>query len=291
MYDVALSVLSCLRADTDVHVAWIIDGAPGAEGEAVAITPGGGRMGSLLEGALDHALVEAIPGLGERGGLVELTVGPVEALVGGLTEGAHLTAAVVPGHGLPVAVWETLAERAPVAFALGVDDGRFTDVERLASGDPRVELTTGRLTCSFVPVPKVVIAGGGPIADALADGFRLIGWSPAVIPEVGAASGAMATLADLDAVVVMGHDVETSGRALQAAVESDAGYIASIGSPRMQTLREEWLAYRGVDWSDRIHGPAGLSIGASTPGEIAIAIVAEAVADRRLGDRGLGSSP
>ncbi|NIR41615.1 MAG: hypothetical protein GWN79_27005, partial [Actinobacteria bacterium] len=62
MYDIALSVLSCLRADTEVHAAWIVSGIDSDGSEAVALTPGGGRMGSLLEGALDHALAEAIPG-------------------------------------------------------------------------------------------------------------------------------------------------------------------------------------------------------------------------------------
>ncbi len=82
----------------------------------------------------------------------------------------------------------------------------------------------------------------------------------------------------------MGHDVETSARALQAAIASKAGYIGSVGSEDMQRLRQEWLAYRGVDWDDRIHGPAGFPIGASNPGEIAVSIVAEAVASTRLED-------
>ncbi len=64
----------------------------------------------------------------------------------------------------------------------------------------------------------------------------------------------MATLSPIDAVVVMGHDVETAGRALQGALESNVGYIGSIGSPRMQELRNQWLAYRGVAWDDRVRG-------------------------------------
>jgi xanthine dehydrogenase accessory factor len=82
----------------------------------------------------------------------------------------------------------------------------------------------------------------------------------------------------------MGHDVESSGRGLQAAVGSKAGYIGSVGSESMQQLRQEWLAYRGVEWDGRIHGPAGLPIGASNPGEIALSIVAEAVSSARISD-------
>lgn len=278
MYDVALSVLSCLRAHTAVHAAWIVAGVESGATESVAITPGGGRIGSLLGGALDHALTEALPGLGETGGLVDLSLGPVESLLTGLPEGTVVTIAIAPGSALPLELWETLAERRPVSFACNLEGRSFTGVEILDDHDAVAALTADRLTCVLVPIPRAVIVGGGPIADALEQGFALIGWHPTSMAEVGAAAGVMATLSQIDAIVVMGHDVELSGRALQGAIESGAGYIASIGSIKMQELRQEWLAFRGVKWDDRVHGPAGLPIGASTPGEIAVSIVAEAVA-------------
>jgi xanthine dehydrogenase accessory factor len=171
-----------------------------------------------------------------------------------------------------------------VAFSLGLDGRRFTGAERIDDTSGTTTLTEDRLTCSLVPVPRVVISGGGPIAEALSQAFDVIGWRPSVIPDVGGAAGVMATLSSLDAVVVMGHDVESSGRALQAAIASAAGYIASIGSVDMQELRRQWMSFRGVDWDERVHGPAGLPIGASNPGEIAVSIVAEAVAAFRLED-------
>ncbi len=281
MYDVALSVLSCLRAGTDVHVAWVVSPTSDKPGEAVAITPGGGRMGSLLGGALDDAITEAIHGL-EDGKLVEVSLGPVEALISGQPEGTALTLAVIAGNVLPIDIWEQLTARKPTRFALTVDGSNLTKAEQLEPADPGIELSADRLVTSLVPVPRVVISGGGPVANALADAFTFVGWEASVLSNVGEATGLMATLSPIDAVVVMGHDVETAGRALQGALESNVGYIGSIGSPRMQELRNQWLAYRGVAWDDRVRGPAGLPIGASSPPEIAVSIVAEALSVRDI---------
>jgi xanthine dehydrogenase accessory factor len=284
VYDVALSVLACLRANTDIHVAWIASDELSDGTAAVALTPGGGQIGSLLDGALDDAIVQAVPNIGDLGGIIAVEIGPAEALITGRPLGTELSIAVVPGTAVPEDTWETFVDRKPVDFLFRLDGDRFTGFELIDQSDELGESDDTQLICKYAPVRRVVIVGGGPIADALQEGFELVGWKPMVVTNTGEAGGVTATLSPIDGIVVMGHDVETSGRALQAAIASNAGYIGSLGSKAMQDFREEWLAYRGVKWDGRVHGPAGLPIGASNPSEIAISIVAEAVAASHLDD-------
>jgi xanthine dehydrogenase accessory factor len=91
-------------------------------------------------------------------------------------------------------------------------------------------------------------------------------------------------LSSIDQLVAMGHEVEPVGRVLAAALGSDVGYIGALGSRRMHEQRVDWLAYRGITDVDRVHGPAGLDIGASGAGEIAISIIAQALAVRHRGE-------
>ncbi len=94
MYGIALSVAACLRAGTKVDVAWIVasDDFPDRDAtDAIAITPGGGRVGSLLSGAITD-----VP-LGPAR-LVDVTVTDVDALVAGLTHGGVARCLVVPAH-------------------------------------------------------------------------------------------------------------------------------------------------------------------------------------------------
>lgn len=283
MYDVALSVLACLRAGTDIHIAWIASDQRPDGSETLALTPGGGQIGSLMDGILNETITHAIASMGDAGRIADVSLGPAEALISGLPEGSELEIAIVPGAAVATDVWESLANREPVTIVFRRDGEKITHAERAADGTAP-ETSDTVLICRYQPEPRMLIVGAGPITDALEEGFELAGWRSTVVSAPGEASGIATTLSRIDGVVVMGHDVEISGRALQAAIESNAGYIGSLGSRRMQELRQEWLAYRGVDWDQRIRGPAGLPIGASTPGEIAISIVAEAIAAAHFGE-------
>jgi len=296
VYEIALSVAACLRAGTRVDVAWVVDAQGlGARdmGEALAITPGGGRVGSVLGGSLDGQLAD-LSAQGTAGGIVALRVGDLDAELAGLACGGDARCVVVPATTLPGGLWDRLRAREPVCVRLTVDGDRVVDAATFhadtiaAAGDGAERLfgrrTSGSLvqpgavTSVFWPVPRLVIVGGGPVADALRRNADLLGWRIDLTTDARAATGAIAALAGLDKVVVVSHDVELAGAALEAALAGDVGYIGALGSRRTQQARADWLAYRGVTDLARVHGPAGLSIGASTPPEIAVSILAEAMA-------------
>lgn len=82
------------------------------------------------------------------------------------------------------------------------------------------------------------------------------------------------------AIVTLTHDAKLDDPALQHALRSDAFYIGALGSTRTREKRHQRLAREGFTEDDfsRIHGPIGLDIGAKSPAEIAISIMAEITA-------------
>jgi xanthine dehydrogenase accessory factor len=85
------------------------------------------------------------------------------------------------------------------------------------------------------------------------------------------------------AIVTLTHDPKLDDPALDAALRSSAFYIGALGSRRTHAKRADRL--RALGHGDgaigRIHGPVGLDIGASTPAEISIAILAQITATLR----------
>ena len=86
------------------------------------------------------------------------------------------------------------------------------------------------------------------------------------------------------AFVALTHDPKIDDPALLHAFERDCFYIGALGSRKTHAKRGERLKAQGARESDisRIHAPIGLAIGAVSPSEIAVAIMAEITAQLRL---------
>jgi xanthine dehydrogenase accessory factor len=82
------------------------------------------------------------------------------------------------------------------------------------------------------------------------------------------------------ALVTLSHDPKIDDPALVAALRSEAFHVGALGSRKTQAARRERMRAEGFSEAEvaRIHGPVGLAIGAVSPGEIAVSILAQVVA-------------
>ena len=153
----------------------------------------------------------------------------------------------------------------------------------------------------LVPAPKLVIVGAVDTGSVLAQLAKLLGYQVTVIDprerfcteerfpaadqllvEWPDRALARITLGPRDAAVCLAHDPKFDDPTLLALIAGRAGYIGAIGSRQTQARRRETLTAAGATATDleRIHGPVGLDLGAATPAEMALAILAELVGAR-----------
>lgn len=110
-----------------------------------------------------------------------------------------------------------------------------------------------------------------PMADDL-----VVDWPDRLLTEVGQGLGPR------DAVCILTHDAKFDVPAVTGALQTEVGYIGVMGSRRTHDDRTKRLVEAGVDQAglDRLRSPIGLDLGARTPEETAISIVAEIIAER-----------
>lgn len=189
---------------------------------------------------------------------------------------------------------------APVLFeriAAARDAGRtLTLTTDFADGETRIvdEPGAGHFVNRYTPPRRLLIVGAVQIAQSLAAMARELDVMPTLIDPRGrflteerfpgtmlddrwpdAAVEALRPDA-ATAVVTLSHDPKIDDPALIAALASPAAYIAALGSRRSHAKRVERLTATGFSAIDlaRIDAPAGLSIGAQGPAEIALSIAA-----------------
>lgn len=215
---------------------------------------------------------------------------------GGCAKGAVLKAAreaLVDGEPRMVSVQpeNLLAE-------LGVKPGETREGVRFASNMCPSKGTIDIFVEPVLPHPSLIILGASPVALSLAAQARQLGYHV----TLAAPATELAAVPDAD-VVVDGFEpgpltnarrfvvVSTQGKgdevALKQALAIEAAYHAFVGSKRkMAALRDKLVAI-GLDPAaiDRVKAPAGLDLGAITPEEIAMSILAEITVERRRGQR------
>ena len=186
--------------------------------------------------------------------------------------------------------------------ALGVDGDTVTAA--LRTGHPRtVETEEGLVFLRpYIRSPRLIVVGAVHIAQALVPMAQIACFEVTVLdPREGFATAdrfpgaalvkewpddVMETLQpdNRAGVVALTHDPKIDDPALIAALKSDAFYIGALGSRKTQGARRERLGALGFTAADleRIHGPVGLPIGARTPEEIAVAVLAQVIGALRL---------
>lgn len=154
----------------------------------------------------------------------------------------------------------------------------------------------------FNPPLRLIVVGAVHIAQTLVPMASLTGYDVTVVdPRRSFASDARfpgvevrtdwpdEALEELKldartAIVTLTHDPKLDDPALDLALRSEAFYIAALGSKRTHAARLERLTALGHEQPNlgRIHGPAGLAIGAVSPAEVALSVMAEMTSVLRL---------
>ena len=149
----------------------------------------------------------------------------------------------------------------------------------------------------MLPRPALLVMGASPTARAIAD----VGMAAGFAVSVAAPEAELEVFAE-GCIRIEGYDVSqapragesfvvvaTQGRgdrrALEGAIATGSAYVAFVGSRRKAAkLRGDLIAAGGdPERVEAVRGPAGLDIGAATPGEIALAVLADVVRERRQG--------
>lgn len=135
----------------------------------------------------------------------------------------------------------------------------------------------------YLPRPLLVLVGHGPVVEALEALARAVDYATVTLPADALPGGLAAhTLTRRASVVVATHG-DSDEQVLAQVLATDAGYVSLIASRRRAGVILERLRERGVpaERLGRLKAPAGLDIGAATPKEIAVSVLAEIIHEHR----------
>ncbi|WP_299657637.1 XdhC family protein [uncultured Tateyamaria sp.] len=287
--------------------------APRRAGAQMVVSGEGDMMGSVSGGCVEGAVVvEAMDAL-ETGApqLLEYGVSDGDAFAVGLACGGTIKILVEPvGTAMPTDMLEALvsarAGRTRAAYVVDTENWtRRLDHDghdaRFAKDRTGMEEDGKTFVAIHNPPLRLAIVGAVHIAQALVPMAKLAGYDPVVIDPRGAFGSEARfpgerllndwpdeALAEVGvdartALVLLTHDPKLDDPALHIALNSDAFYIGALGSTRTHAKRVARLQEAGfsADQIARIKGPVGLDIGAASPPEIAVSILAQMIATLR----------
>lgn len=296
----ALATVARTAGSTPVPVGTKMLIGPGGR---LAGTVGGGCVeADVLEAALDshsqgprilthHLNADVAGDLGlSCGGTVEIVVEPLVA---------------VPEY---VQALEQVAASLAGVLTTGLDWSagpvkRFT-AQAVGPGEPAAGLSAdrGTLVERLLPAPRVIVFGAGHVGSAIAlaaatAGFRVLVLDDrpefadpsrfpdhilvSTVPPHDALGRFAITAADAVVIATRGH--RHDALILERVAPSAASYVGLLGSRRKRSVVKNALVRAGVpvEALERVRVPVGLAIGAVTPEEIAVSVVAELIAWRR----------
>lgn len=295
--------------------------APRQAGSQLAISGDGQIMGSVSGGCVEGAVVtEAMDAMAD--GLPRLLtfgVSDETAFAVGLACGGTIRVLVEPvGEGasrLPEAMLTQLvaarAERRALAYAVHpqtwardlLSPGQDASADQRFRSDKSGMEEDGRFLAIHNAPLRLIVVGAVHIAQPLLTIARACGYDPTLIDPRGAFGSAerfpgetivedwpdeaLATLMPdaRTAIVTLTHDSKLDDPAIKVALASDCFYLGCLGSTRTHAKRVERLHEAGFDAATiaRIHAPVGLDIGAKSPAEIAVSIMAQITQRLRKG--------
>jgi xanthine dehydrogenase accessory factor len=232
----------------------------------------GSFIGNIGAGCHEAELVESARAALRDGLPRTIDFDVTDELLDGSSCGAVLTVAIwLPDPGFTGVADRIVAGEEPVEFSCDSHVIRIEGKRELVlvgATDLAAHLTRAANASDFcvtIVDPRPAFATTKRHSDARR---VLVAWPDEVLPSL---------LKDAAAVVVVAHDAKIDLPALRCALQSEVAYIGLLGSRRSQSVRGKSLQDLGYDANAlaRIHGPAGLDVGAISNAQVACSILAE----------------
>jgi xanthine dehydrogenase accessory factor len=318
MFEIADRVLRAVDAGRTLVVATAVSiegSAPRTVGTSMAYD-GGTVIGSIAGGCVEGAVVDAADAVlaDGRTRTVQYGVSDETAFAVGLTCGGELRIALRPVTSEVEAALRASVAGEPAGLATVVSGDPSGYEQRIAAElTARVSLgesalvgidCDGRLVEVFFEVaatkPRMILFGAMEFSVALAAAATAVGYRVTVCDPRGLFATperfptaevvvqwpttwlASAAVDDRTVICVLAHDDRFDAEIIAQALALDVAFVGAMGSRRTHSRRVASLVDRGVSAEAvaRLHSPIGLDLGASTPEETAVSILAEVIAAR-----------